>query len=323
MSISWAELSGGIYVNPELSSEARHVSAYSTRLYDLVTPAADFFLGRKHGDTIGFKLFGRIAGTSETALGEFQKVPMATMPQYEVTAQVSRRGIAVPWTGLREDLDRITVEDAVIHGLKEHSQRTHEKVIYDALVAGRSGTYVMEAGGATFTKTSDGTVAATAGAKFSAFAARQAKLDLTKKNTPFADGSNYLCVCSPTMWMNFFDDVGVNGYVDVKKYASGGAEGVMNGEVGTYMGIRFIEDNTTSILPDAIGTSSLYGSGFFVGADACREIPVYPMQLLANTNLSGDFGQQKAIAWLSLLTYKTVWNYTSHGQGTVWHYTSA
>jgi N4-gp56 family major capsid protein len=321
MSISWTELSGGIYVNPELSSQARHVAAYSTRLYDLVTPADDFFLGRKHGDTIGFKLFGRIAGTSETGLGEFQKIPMATMPQYEVTATVARRGIAVPWTGLREDLDRLSVEDAVIHGLKEHSQRTHEKVIYDALVAGRSFTYVALTASTQQVRT-DGTVISSANANFSAYHARRVKLTLTQYNTPFADGSNYLAVVSPTMWMNFFDDVGVNGYVDVKKYAGGGADGVMNGEVGSYQGIRFIEDNTTTILPDAIGTGTAYGSGFFVGADAVREIPVYPMQLLANTNLSGDFGQQKAIAWLSLMAYKTVWNYTTHGQGVVLHYTS-
>jgi len=108
----------------------------------------------------------------------------------------------------------------------------------------------------------------------------------------------------------------------MKKYAPGGADGLLEGEIGSYMKIRIMEDNHTAVLPDAIGASSLYGSGFVCGFDACREILVYPMELLANTNLGGDFGQQKAIAWLSLLAYKTVWNYTSHGQGAVCHYTS-
>lgn len=321
MSTSWAEIEAGIYGNPELSDQVRFQASRMMSLYELVTPGDDFYLGKKSGDTIGFKLAGIITGTADTALSEFQKVPMATIPQYEVQAQVYRRGLAVPYTKMREDLDRLTVEDVIVHALKEHSARTHQKVIYDALVANRSFTYApTSATAGTFATT--GSIATSAQAKLTAFHLRRIKLGMVQNNTPFADGSYYHAVFSPTSIMDLFDDTGTAGFTDIKKYAPGGADGLLEGEFGSYMKIRLMEDNHTAVLPDAIGSGTAYGSGFICGFDACREILVYPMELLANTNLGGDFGQQKAIAWLSLLAYKTVWNFTSHGQGAVCHYTS-
>ena len=324
MSLSWAEVDSGTYGNPELSDQLRFAASKMMSLYELVTPGDDLFIGKKSGDSVAFKLAGPITGTSETALSEFQKVPMATIPQYEVSATVYRRGLAVPFTKLREDLDRLTVEDAIIHALKEHSARTHQKVIYDALVAGRSFCYTpTSASAGNFT--TNGSPSGTAAADLSAFHLRKIKLNLTKYNTPYADGENYHAVFSPTAIMNLFNDgTSTNtGFVDVKKYAAGGADGLLKGELGTYMKIRIMEDNYTDVLSDSIGSGSAYGSGFICGFDACREVLVYPMELLANTNLGGDFGQQKAIAWLSCLSYKTVWNYTTHGQGAVCHYTTA
>jgi N4-gp56 family major capsid protein len=205
--------------------------------------------------------------------------------------------------------------------LRENSARTHNKLIYDALVAGRLFTYVATGATTNEIKT-DGTVASNSSAPYSAWHARRVRLTMSKYNVPFADGENYLAVISPTMYTNLFDDIGVNGFVDVKKYADGGAEGVMDGEIGTYMGTRYVVDNNTDILPDAVGDASAFGTGFFAGLDACREVVVYPMELYANLNLSGDFGQQRAVAWLSLLSYKAIWIYASHGQGAVLHYTS-
>lgn len=322
MSLSWAEIESGIYGNPELSKTSRFQASLMTRLNELVTPGEDFYIGKQSGDTVGFRLVSRITGTATTPLSEFQKIPMTKPTTYDATAVVYRRGIAVPWTGVREDLDRLDVEDTTIHALKEHSARTHNKLISDALIAGRSFCYVAT-GAATQSITDNGTPSGTAGANYSAYHARRIVNHLVKRNVPYADGSTYHAAVSPTMHMNLMDDVGVNGFVDVKKYASGGAEGVMNGEVGTYMQTRYMVDNDSNSVADGIGTSSLYGSGFFCGLDACREVVVYPMQLLANMNLGGDFGQQKAIAWLSMLTYKTVWIYATHGQGSTLHYTTA
>lgn len=323
MSTSWAEVESGIYGNPELSDQLRFVATKKMRMYDLVTPADDFALGKNSGDTIGFKIAGPIAGTATTALSEFLPVPMATIPQYEVSFTVYQYGLAVPWTGLREDLDRITVEDMVMHALKEHSARTHNVLIANALTSGRSFCY-SATGAATFTLTTNGTPSGTAAAGFSLYHARKIRLSLVKYNVPPADGENYAAVASPTVIDGLLGDASSanGGYVDVAKYSPGMADGILNGEVGTVQKIRIVEDNSNAI-SDAIGSGSAFGSMFVTGFDACREVMVYPMQILINTNLGGDFGRQKAAAWLSLLGFKTPWIYSTHGQGTVLHYTTA
>lgn len=320
MSLGWAEVTGGIYGNPELSEQLRFQATKKMRLYDLVTPADDFALGKNSGDKIGFKLAGRIAGTATTALSEFIPVPMYTIPQYEVTFTVYQYGIAVPWTGLREDLDRLSVQDMTMHALKEHSARTHNSLINTALIAGRSFCYTALTS-STYNLTTNGTPSGTAAAGFSLFHARKIRLTMSKYNVPPADGENYHAVASPTVIDGILGDTGTNGWVDVAKYSPGGADGALNGEVGMIQKLRIAEDN--DIVSDAIGSGSAFGSMFVCGFDACREVMVYPMQILINTNLGGDFGRQKAAAWLSLLGYKTVWIYGTHGQGTVLHYTSA
>lgn len=322
MALSWAEIESGIYGNPELSLESRFVASKMTRLNELVTPGEDFYLGKQSGDTVGFRLVSGLTVDGTTALGEFQKIPMTKPTTYDATAIVYRRGVAIPWTGVREDLDRLDVEDTSVHALQEHSARTHNKLISDALIAGRSFCYTPTSSSAA-NFTTNGTPSGTMAANYSAFHARQITKQLLKYNVPHADGEYYHAAISPTMYMNLFDDVGVNGFVDVKKYSPGGADGAMSGEVGTYMQVRYIVDNDSNALADGIGSGSAYGSGIFCGLDACREVVVYPMQLLVNMNLGGDFGQQKAIAWLSFLTYKTVWIYASHTQGVVLHYTTA
>jgi N4-gp56 family major capsid protein len=320
MALSWTEIESGIYGNPKLSMDVRMIAFKQTRMYELVTPSEDFYLGRNSGDTIGFRIVGRISQLADSPLGEFQKIPLTKPPEFESTAVVYRRGIGVPWTGVREDLDRLDVESLVVQSLKENSARTHNKVIYDAAVAGRSYTYVAT-GAATADIRNDGTVASNAAAPYTAWHARRISLYLQKVNMPYADGKAYHAVVSPTMHMNLLEDSSnVTGFVDIKRYSDGGADGLLEGEVGTYMGVRYIVDN--DVMPDAVGTGQAFGTGFFAGLDALREIPVYPMHLLANMNLGGDFGQQKAVAWLSMISYKSVWVHSAHGQGSLLHYTS-
>lgn len=320
---TWAEVESGIYGNPELSSELRFVASKKTRVLDLVTPADDFALGKNSGDTVGFKIAGPISGTATTALSETIPVPMATIPEYEVQGTVYQYGIAVPWTGQREDLDRLTVKDKVIHALKEHSARTHNVLAANAMIAGRSHCYVAT-GASAGNFTTNGTPSGTAASGFNFYHARKIRLGLVKNNVPPADGANYAAVASPTVTDGLLGDASSsnNGFIDIAKYSPGMADGILNGEIGMIQKLRIVEDNSGAI-SDAIGSGSAYGSMIVVGYDACREIMVYPMHILINTNLGGDFGRQKAAAWLSLLGYKVPWIHSTHGQGAVLHYTSA
>lgn len=319
---SWQEITGSIYGNPELSKKARLIARKSTRLMEAVDPPEEFALGKKSGDTVGFRLVGRLTDDSTTALGEFQKLPLTKPPIYHATGSVNRYGLAIAWTGSRADLDRLDVEDMNINVLKDQLALTINKLISTTLVAGRSYTYVAQTA-STFTWATDGTVAQTAAIAFSRFHATKVVLKATQVNMPPADGQNYFFFCSPEIEADLLNDVSGNGYVDVAKYASGGAEGVLNGEVGRVGRLRLIVDNDSNSVAQGIGSGSAFGSGFILGAEAIRSIMVYPPEFRVNTNLGNDFGNQSGIAWQTLEGWKVPWNYTTHGQGSVIHYTSA
>lgn len=324
--LTWADEGGGIYANPELSMQLNFVASKESRFFDIVTDPGDndVALGKNHGDTVGCKQWGRIIdATATTALSETVPIPYVTIPEYTRQATVYQRGRAVAWTGQREDLSRLQVESPVVHALKEHSSRTHNKLIYDAAVASRSFTYAPTSATAGSFRT-DGTVVSTAAAKFNGYHARQITKNLRKYNTPAFDGTNYAGIISPTMKADLFDDTtAITGFVDVKKYTSE-ADGLLNGEIGTYFGVRYMEDNDVlGGTLDAIGSGSAFGSGLFFGMDGVIQAPVYPMELRANLNVGGDFGRQKALAWISLLGYLVMWVYSTNEQGTILHYTSA
>jgi hypothetical protein len=321
MSKAWADLGGSVYVNPELSKENRLLSDYMLPLADLVEPAGEFNIGKNSGDRVSMRVTGRISGTADAALLEFQKIPLSKPPEYDVTAQVYRRGMGIAWTGVREDLDRLNVKDSNVKVLREHYNRTRNKVINDVLVAGRSFCYTaLTASTANFT--TNGTPTGTAAIAFSLWHAHNLNKFCRKYNIAPADGDTYVFVVSPTVEANILQDSGANGFVDVKKYIPGGAADALHGEIGRIGRLRVVVENKD--ITDGIGTGSAFGSGFVLGYGACRQVlGPYDMHLRVNMNIGHDFGNQNGIAWQSFEGYKVPLNYTTHGEGAVIHYTTA
>ena len=317
---NWEVISGTVYGNPKLSSKARLLSPKMTKLMDLVDPSEDFYLGKKSGDSISVRIVGDITTDATTPIGEFTPVPFSKPPVYHVTGYVYRYAMAIAWTGEYEDLDRLNVEDTNIQTMTKHAARTVNTLIYNELVTGRSFTYVCdETTSGSFLAT--GSVSATADQAFTLFHVQNIAKNLLKYNVPYADGESYIAAISPTLKFDLLKDAATNGFIDVKKYASGGAEGILRNEIGKVGEMRFVCDNAD--LPDNIGASSLRGSGFVVGWEGVKELMVYPLHFRFNGNLGGDFANQKGMAWQALQGYKTVFNYTAHGQGGVCHITSA
>jgi N4-gp56 family major capsid protein len=318
--LNWNEVKPSVFGNEKLSNKLRVIAERKMKCASVVAPAGDLFLGKKAGDSIGLRLMGRISGVGTTPVGETDPVPFSKPPYYYLTAQVKRYARAVAWTGEMQDLDRMDIKDPSTKALTDHYGRTVNALVHAELLAGRSYCYVPLTS-STGNFTTNGTPTGTAGAAMSLWHLQNIARNLSKNNAPPADGDNFLAVISPTFRFNILQDNTTNGFVDVKKYSSGGAEGVLKNEIGKVSGFRLFEDN--DVLADGIGTGSAFGSAFIVGHDAIREVPVYPMHLRFNANLGGDFGNQAGIAWQMVCTWKSIWNHTAHGQGGICHVTTA
>lgn len=76
---------------------------------------------------------------------------------------------------------------------------------------------------------------------------------------PFGDG-NYHCLISPADAAEVMSAVGARGWTETMKYGNNVA--LMNAEIGSFRGIRFIESNR---IPD--GKSVIYGPGSWIWGD--------------------------------------------------------
>ena len=328
MSETWSELSSGYWGNPELSKKELAIAYRMMRLADAVTPSSEYALGKQSGDKVAWRLVGRITQSGTTPILETQKVPFGKPTEYTATSTVYRYAFAIATTALRKDLDRINVDEVNIRTLREHLARTYNALIYAALVAGRSFAYVAtgSVSSPTNTFTTTGTPSGTLNRRFIRYDIVKLARYAEQYNIPPADGEGYIMFVSPSIKEDIMLDTAVNGFIDVKKYASGGAEGVMNGEIGSAGGIRFVVDNdamNVSGTSEGMGTGSAFGTGFFLGENAIKDVVVYPPHFRLNMNLSNDFNNQAGICWQGLQTWACEWNYTSHGQGQIIHYTTA
>lgn len=319
MSATWTEISAGVFGNPELSMQARHLAAKQTRCFEVVSPATDFNIGKNSGDRVTARIVGRIATLGDTALTETQPVPTFQTPIFETTGQVFRRALGVLWTGERADLDRLSVRDETIKALRDNAARTRNKVIYDAFVAQRSFGYVPTAA-ATQTFTTDGTLVATSDSPFNWHHAITLTKELDNVNSPPADGNNRIMIGRPELESDLLLGTGGGEFVDIAKYSSGMVGEVLNGEVGKVGRLRLVIDNDVFSLT----ATNSNAEGFVVGFEAMKQIlGPYPLHFRVQLNVGMDFGNQSGIAWQSLEGFKAPKNHTSHGEGSICHYGGA
>jgi N4-gp56 family major capsid protein len=208
------------------------------------------------------------------------------------------------------------VEDAYVKTLNDHAARTINQLIKAELVSGRSYTYVPLTA-TTADYNTDGTVTSEAAVAFKLWHVQNLAKSIKKSNMAPADGQNYFMAASPTLEFDILQDAGVNGFVDVKKYASGGAEGILDNEIGKVGKFRIVCDNHA--LDDGVGAGSAFGTAYFVGYEGVKELMVYPVHLRYNGNIGDDFGNLRGIAWQCLCGWKTIWDHDTHGQGSVGH----
>jgi N4-gp56 family major capsid protein len=328
MSQTWAEISGTTYGNPELSKKELAIAYKQMRLADAVTPSKEYAIGKKSGQSVAWRILGRISTLATTALTENQKVPFSKAPEYTATATVARYAMAIATTSVRKDMDRIDVDEANIRVLRDHLARTHNYLIWSALKVGRSFSYVPTGTASAPTRSFNATstmpsVDAARGLQLWDFRTIATHCDIY--NVPPADGETYWAFCSPSVKQAILLDTGANGYVDVAKYSSGGAEGVLNGEIGRVGQMRIVMDNDAmnqSAVSEGIGTGAAFGSMFVLGEEACKEVSVYPPHFRLNMNISNDFQNQAGVCWQSLLTYAVEKSYATHGEGSILHVAS-
>lgn len=126
------------------------------------------------------------------------------------------------------------------------------------------------------------------------------KADFVRRGVEPVEGGKYIFLCSPEVIADIKNLDGVNkSWIDVEKY--GDQSGIINGEVGTFLGFRFIESNIVPVkdtyahLCLAFGKEA-FGAVAIDGEDAAGGFEVI-YKPLGSSGSSDPLNQRGSLGW--------------------------
>jgi N4-gp56 family major capsid protein len=271
--------------------------------------------GARRGDKLFFDKAANVA-TQGGSLTETQTIPQTNFTIKQGTLTITEYGNSVPWTGKLESLSEFDVEDAVQSALLNDMAKVLDSQAGSQFTAGQFKA--VNENTASLNVQTAGTASKTATANLSGANTREAADFLRKRNVPFFDGSNYICVGSVELLSGMHGDTATGGWIDVSKYTDAHADNIFRGEIGKYYQVRFVEE--TNFLSNAIGASTAYGEGVLFGADAVMEGVAVPEEIRAN--VPADFGRDQRLAWYFLGAWQKIWDESNDGDERILHFTS-
>lgn len=254
--------------------------------------------GLHKGQLFNWNVYSDVA-TQGGALPEEVEIPKTNFTITQGSLTITEYGNSVPFTQKLDNLSEHPVKEIINRVMKNDASRTLEKAAYDQFnaslltvqaVSGTSTTAVTfeTAGNSTITNN----VALGKGHI-------KAIVDgMKERNIPAFDGTNYICCARPSTLRTVKNDI-----ESVYQYVDQGFGLIMNGEIGKYEGVRFIEH--TSIASEA-WSNAKSDAAFFFGEDTVAEAAAVPEEVRGK--IPSDYGRSMGVAWYYLGGFGIVHN---------------
>lgn len=296
---------GGFLSNNTLSQKIR-VAAQPMQKFRQFTQPMDAS-GANKGEYVFYDKISNVA-TQGGTLNETSTVPKTNFVISQGTLQIVEYGNSVPYTLKAATLSESELPMHIQVALKNDMATTLDSAA--AVQFAASDFKAVCLGTASTTFTTNSVAGGTAAQNLSTDNVKDIVDQMKIKKIPLYDGSNYIAVCSTTAIRGLHDS-----FEDISQYTT--LENSMSGEVGRYYMTRFVEE--TNYLSNALGSGTQYGEAVFFGDDAVRQAIALPEQLRMD---SKDFGRDQGIAWLAMLGFKRVWDYSADSEEHIVHVTS-
>lgn len=244
-------------------------------------------------------------------LDEHLPMPETNFEISQGTIQVFEYGNSVPYTKLLDDLSKQPITEIIHKVLKNDAKkaldgdafREFDKCILRvAPTGGSSTTAVTFENGVQSSITND--------APLNKAHIKLISDGMKERQIPAYMGDDYMAIAWPSTYRTFKDELET-----IKQYVETGFGFIMNGEIGRYESIRFIEqthinkggayDSTAAgtYNPVAKNGADAWNNGdsdwcFFFGEDTVAEGIAIPEEIRGK--LPGDYGRSKGVAWYGL-----------------------
>jgi N4-gp56 family major capsid protein len=280
---------GGYMYSDELSDTLRCALQPMVRFRQHCDAKDAINKGKKKGDTYNWNVYSDVQDQGGE-IGEEDAMPESNFVVTQGSLTVTEFGNSVPFTSKLDDLSKHDVEEVIDKVLKNDAAKAFD---ISARKQFESTPLVGAATSATaITFETDG---ACSNNNASALLKAHIKLIvdyMKERNIPtFSDG-DYFSIARPSTYRAMKNEL-----EDVHKYVETGYRKIMNGEIGRYEGVRFIEQTNIAAQTN-FATNGVSDEAYFFGQDTVAEAIACPEEIRGK--IPTDYGRSKGIAWYYL-----------------------
>jgi len=321
----WAVSADGGYMYSDELSDVLRISLQPMTRFRQHSDAKDATdKGLNKGDKFYWNVYSDI-GTQGRELAEDKAMPESKFTISQNNLTIQELGNSVPYSGKLDNFSKHPVKEIINKVLKNDANKALDIKSHAQFNA--TPLTVAPAGG---TSTTAVTLETTGTCTITNNVAMRnghvkAIVDIMKeRNIPMFNGADYFSLAWPTTYRTLRNDL-----ESIHQYVDEGFRMIMNGEIGRYEGVRFIEqtqipkggaeDSTTwnpyTDTADA-WNNALSDWAFFFGEDTVAEGIVIPEEMRGK--IPSDYGRSKGIAWYGLIGYGLVHNVAADARIIKW-----
>ena len=255
--------------------------------------------GKKKGDSFTWDVVSDVA-TAGQVLIETNTMPETNITITQGTLTITEAGNSVPYSGKLDNLSKFPVEDIIKKAMKNDAVKSFDRLAWAqfnqtllrAIPTGGTNT-------ATVTLYTNGTVTGTNSIAYNNGHAKSIVDQMKERNIPAYIADDYYAIAWPTTLRTF-----KNNLETIHQYSDTGFNLIMNGEIGRYENVRYIEQTNSAKGTGTDGvTQTTWTNGvsdwiFFFGNDTVAEAIAVPEEMRGK--IPTDYGRSKGIAWYYL-----------------------
>jgi len=286
----------------KIDSDIRFQAGNMMQFRNLAKPIQSY--GKNRGSQVEIEKYQKL-GTATGTISELQSLPMQKPSVGFVVATVNEYGNGVSYTRKAQTLAEYSVDETLKKVLSMNVAESMDKIAGTEFQNADVFYTPTSTTAGTFDK--DGSVSTGAGASINSVHIRDIIKNMKNDNVPKWDGNSYLGVFSAFAMAKLFEDTAAGSIVDLHKYDQ--PETLINGEIGSYFGLRMVEEN--NVLSSTIGGSAHNGEVIICGFEPVVEVLAQPEATMIE---SWDFGRFTGVAWNALTGFKKVWTNSTDGE---------
>lgn len=255
--------------------------------------------GKKKGDTFTWDVVSDVA-TAGAVLVETNTMPETNFTITQGTLTITEAGNSVPYSGKLDNLSKFPVEDIIKKALKNDTVKAIDRLAW--VQFNQCLLRVIPVGGtdtAAISSYTNGTVTGTNSIAYGNAHAKSIVDFMKERNIPAYIADDYYALAWPTTLRTF-----KNNLETIHQYSEAGFNLIMNGEIGRYENVRYIEQTNIAKGTGTDGiTTTAWTNGksdwiFFFGNDTVAEAIAVPEEMRGK--IPTDYGRSKGIAWYYL-----------------------